>query len=164
MAPESTDRPQAGDEQLDGEAFDAGAGTDRGSYPVRGVPSDNTTLVSVLGELEEHGFTSQLIPNPDASIECGACNQSAPAVEFAVEAVRRLEGASDPDDMMIVIGARCPRCAEAGTLVLGYGPNASEDDVAISRAFGGLSTLVAHADSPEPDGARTDPTTTEEST
>jgi hypothetical protein len=40
--------------------------------------------------------------------------------------------------MLIVIGARCPRCAAAGTLILGYGPNASEDDTAISAALDGL--------------------------
>jgi hypothetical protein len=106
---------------------------------VSGVPSDNTTLVNVLSAMEEQGFTSQLIPAGDASIQCVECNETSPAAEFEFEATRRLEGASDPDDMMVVVGARCPRCATAGTLVLGYGPNASEDDVAISRASGGLA-------------------------
>jgi hypothetical protein len=122
------------------EAVDAGASTPRGPYPIEGVPSDNTTLVGVLQALEQQGFGSQLIPGPDATIRCGACDETLAASEFAVEAVRRLEGASDPDDMMTVIGARCPRCGGAGTLVLGYGPNASEDDAAISAAFDGLGT------------------------
>ena len=139
------------DTAADGEEFDAvdaGAATSRGPYPVDGVPSDNTTLVSVLSAFEEQGFTSQLIPGPDASIQCGACSQTAPATEFEVEAVRRLEGASDPDDMMTVIGARCPRCGQAGTLILGYGPNASEDDAAISKAFGGVASADADPDTP----------------
>ena len=132
------DRASAPDEA----EFDAGAVTPRGPYPVEGVPSDNTTLVSVLQALEDEGFTGQLIAESDARIRCGACGETLPATEFQVEAVRRLEGASDPDDMMIVVGARCPQCGEAGTLVLGYGPNAGEDDVAISRAFGGLASLA----------------------
>lgn len=135
MTVDPTDARAAADE---GAEFDAGASTPRGDYPIEGVPSDNTTLVSVLSSLEDEGFGSQLIPGPDATIRCGACGESSPAAEFEVEAVRRLEGASDPDDMMIVIGARCPRCAAAGTLVLGYGPNASEDDAAISAALDGL--------------------------
>ena len=135
MAVDPTHARASADE---GEEFDVGASTPRGDYPIEGVPSDNTTLVSVLTALEEEGFGSQLIPGPDATIRCGACGESSPATEFEVEAVRRLEGASDPDDMMIVIGARCPRCGAAGTLVLGYGPNASEDDAAISAAFDGL--------------------------
>jgi hypothetical protein len=138
MTADDTDAgdPAAGSDEF--EAVDAGAATSRGPYPIEGVPSDNTTLVGVLQALEEQGFGSQLIPETDATIQCGACGDTSPATKFEVEAVRRLEGASDPDDMMTVVGARCPRCGAAGTLVLGYGPNATEDDAAISRALDGL--------------------------
>ena len=137
MTADSTDARASAPEGEEFEAVDAGASTPRGPYPIQGVPSDNTTLVRVLHALEEQGFGSQLIPGPGATIRCGACSETSPATEFEVEAVRRLEGASDPDDMMTVVGARCPRCRAAGTLVLGYGPNATEDDAAISAAFDG---------------------------
>ena len=43
-------------------------------------------------------------------------------------ALGALEGASDPDDMILVIAASCPVCSTGGTVVLGYGPNASPED------------------------------------
>jgi hypothetical protein len=138
MTADPTDSGASAPEGDGFEAVDAGAATSRGPYPIEGVPSDNTTLVGVLQALEQQGFGSQLIPGPDATIQCGACGDTSPATEFEVDAVRRLEGASDPDDMMTVVGARCPRCGVAGTLVLGYGPNATEDDAAISASLDGL--------------------------
>jgi hypothetical protein len=40
----------------------------------------------------------------------------------------RLEGASDPDDMVAVAALRCPSCKTRGTLVLSYGPETSAVD------------------------------------
>jgi hypothetical protein len=114
------------------------------NQPVAGAPSDNTTLVKVLGAFEDRGFTEQFIPGDDGAIQCASCNDTTPAAEFAVEASRRLEGASDPDDMMTVVAARCPRCGAAGTLVLGYGPNATEQDAAIHRAVSDRETEQAN--------------------
>ena len=42
-----------------------------------------------------------------------------------------MEGASDPDDMTLVVAARCPHCGAGGVVVLGYGPTASEADAAV---------------------------------
>jgi hypothetical protein len=126
----------------DATAVDAGADAmhPRVDEPVSGAPSDNTTLVGVLNSLEEQGFTAQLIAADQSAIQCGACGETSPAADFAVDATRRLEGASDPDDMMTVIGATCPRCGTGGTLVLGYGPNATEEDAAISAELGASPT------------------------
>jgi ribosomal protein S27AE len=102
---------------------------------VRGVPSDNTTLTSVLDGLAEEGFTEQLMARPDRRVECGACGAESDAADLDVASVRRLEGASDPDDMMAVVAAACTRCGAGGTLVLGFGPNASDDDTDVARAL-----------------------------
>ena len=133
------DRPSGSPSGSEGfGAVDAGV-TDRRSgvdYPVTGAPSDNTTLVSVLKSFEERGYTAQFIPADDGMVDCAGCGSSFAATELVVEAIRRLEGASDPDDMMTVIAARCPNCGVSGTLVLGYGPNATANDAAISAAIG----------------------------
>jgi hypothetical protein len=63
------------------------------------------------------------------------CDSESPAGRFEVVAERRLEGASDPDDMVMVVGLRCPVCHIAGTVVLGYGPDASESDADVVAAL-----------------------------
>ena len=45
--------------------------------------------------------------------------------------LRRLEGASDPDDMLVLAAVVCPQCSTRGFLVLNYGPSASAEDAAI---------------------------------
>jgi hypothetical protein len=98
-----------------------------------GVPSDNTTLTAVLGEYETAGYTGQFVVNSGAAVACVSCSEESDPAEFAAAGLRRLEGASDPDDMLSVVAVSCPRCGAKGTLVLGYGPNASADDAAVSK-------------------------------
>lgn len=99
------------------------------------VPSDNTTLSSVLVGLEREGFAAQFVAAEGGSLRCGACGVQSPAGTYAVETIRRLEGASEPDEMMSVVAAVCPGCGNRGTAVLGYGPGASPEDAAVSLAL-----------------------------
>ncbi len=46
------------------------------------------------------------------------------AAAFPIDRVERLEGASDPADMLMVLGGRCPYCGTLGTLTLNFGPTA----------------------------------------
>jgi hypothetical protein len=78
---------------------------------------------------EGEGFTSQLGTRPGGRIVCFSCQFEAPAEEFELVSLSRTEGASDPDDMLAVAALRCPKCQCQGTLVLNYGPEATEDDV-----------------------------------
>ncbi len=103
---------------------------------VRGVPSDNTTLTGILATSAQQGFEGQFIPLEGAAVECGSCGARIPAADLEIFATRRLEGASDPDDMIAVYAVRCSRCGRGGTLVLGFGPTASETDADISVEIG----------------------------
>ncbi len=91
-------------------------------------PSDNTTLTTVLASYEGSGFDGSFSPKSDEVIECLSCGASHSASRFTVASLRRLEGASDPDDMIAVVAITCPKCAAKGVLVLGYGPMASAED------------------------------------
>jgi hypothetical protein len=95
-------------------------------------PGDPITLLDVLAGLEQEGFTGQLVPTEDG-LTCTTCGTTTPAERFDVEHFRRLEGASDPDDMSAVVAARCPECGSAGTVVLQYGPSASSVDAETLR-------------------------------
>lgn len=99
------------------------------------VPSDNTTLSSVLAGFEQEGFCAQFVAVDMGAMRCGACGTESAAGTYAVETIRRLEGASEPDEMMSVVAGVCPRCGARGTAVLGYGPGSSPEDAAVSLAL-----------------------------
>ncbi len=98
-----------------------------------GVPSDHTTLSSILEDYANAGFDGQFEAASESAITCVKCDRDSPPSEFAMAGLRRLEGASDPDDMLSVVAVCCPQCGAQGTLVLGFGPNASAADAAISK-------------------------------
>jgi hypothetical protein len=100
----------------------------RSTSPVEGVPGDNTNLVDMLEVLAEEGFDVSFTAVPDASLRCGSCGQAGRADSYDISRVRRLEGASDPDDMQMVVAATCPNCGARGVAVLAFGPAASEAD------------------------------------
>lgn len=95
-------------------------------------PSDRTTMTDVIDGYREAGYVADFGAEPDARVSCGSCQVVSPAQRFAIESLRRLEGASDPDDMVAVVATACPVCGADGTLVLGYGPAASSIDADVS--------------------------------
>lgn len=100
------------------------------------TPPYGATLSEILATLEADGFRSQMAARPGGMILCLTCRQESPAAEFALEAMRRTEGASDPDDMLAVLGLTCPRCGTQATMVLGYGPEADLDDAEVLSHLG----------------------------
>lgn len=92
---------------------------------------EDETILDVLGELESLGFTGQFMPREGGQVECLTCHRLSPADETVFRHLRRLEGASDPDDMLAVVGLACPHCGARGTAVLGYGPEASAVDTEV---------------------------------
>lgn len=93
------------------------------------------TLRRVLDDLAGRGFGGQMASHEGGRVRCLTCRGDSDAAALEVHAIERLEGASDPDDMLAVVAARCPRCGTGGTLVLGYGPDASVDDADVLAAL-----------------------------
>jgi hypothetical protein len=98
-------------------------------------PSDNTTLTAVIDGYRDNGFASEFSPLDGSVIRCETCESEVAAGKFTIHSLRRLEGASDPDDMVAVVAITCPVCAAQGTLVLGYGPIASREESDILSAL-----------------------------
>ncbi len=92
---------------------------------------EDETILDVLNELESLGFTGQFMPREDGQVECLSCHRLSPADDTVFRHLRRLEGASDPDDMLAVVGLACPHCGAPGTAVLGYGPEAAAVDTEV---------------------------------
>jgi hypothetical protein len=93
-----------------------------------GGPSDNTTLVEVMARYAEQGFTGQFGVTDDALVRCFTCHTDSPSDAVHVVSLRRMEGASDPDDMIAVVALHCPHCDARGVLALGYGPDSAPEE------------------------------------
>jgi hypothetical protein len=92
--------------------------------PVAGAPSDNTSLVAVLAGLRDSGYDAQFSVTDDGDLCCRSCDRCATPADVQLDELRRLEGASDPADMVAVLAVRCPSCEARGTAVVRYGPEA----------------------------------------
>lgn len=93
-------------------------------------PSDPSALLlsEVSDNLDEEGFGGQFRSQSGGMIECLTCHRATPAEQFHADEVTRLEGASDPDDMVIVVPITCPQCRARGTLIANFGPASSAED------------------------------------
>lgn len=99
-------------------------------------PAGVATATDVLDEMRRSGITQSFSPGTEPStLKCGSCGEESPAGDFDVIDEHRLEGASDPDDMVLVVGATCPRCRADGAIVVGFGPLASDADSDIVQAL-----------------------------
>lgn len=115
-------------------------------------------MTEVLAGYAAAGYTGSFTALEDAQVECHTCSTTSAAADFRMSSLRRLEGASDPDDMMSVVALTCPRCAAQGVLILGFGPSATREDSAVSAALqdfrhddkvtGNSAPGEAHGDAP----------------
>jgi len=101
-----------------------------------GVARGAETLLDVLGRFTQHGWSSQFAACAGGCVECESCRHIMAASDVPVLELRRLEGASDPDDMLAVVAIECANCGLRGSLVLNYGPTATEDDAAVLLGLG----------------------------
>ena len=101
--------------------------------PTSQNPTD-VSLTSVLPELDGAGFAGQFTPLEGGSVRCLSCREEFAADRIEADQVRRLEGVSDPADMVIVVPLTCPHCETKGVLVAHYGAEASpeEGDVVVA--------------------------------
>jgi len=95
--------------------------------PDRTSPAD-PSLSTVLGALEAEGWAGQLVAEEGGTVRCVTCGEHFRPSAAEAGPQRRLEGVSDPADMLIVAGLRCPHCETRGVLVASFGPEAGAAD------------------------------------
>jgi hypothetical protein len=100
---------------------------------IPGVPSDNTTLLEVLDEMAAKGYSATMWVAADGKLRCEGCDAEIDPNTVPVHEYRRMEGASDPDDMLIVAAVECPPCGMKATIVLHYGPESSPEEMEVLR-------------------------------
>lgn len=92
-----------------------------------------STITEVLEAYAQGGFFSSFAVSDDGELECLECGNVTSPARFSMSSLRRLEGMSDPADMVAVIAITCPVCDARGTSILGFGPNATEQDSTVLK-------------------------------
>jgi hypothetical protein len=103
--------------------------------PERGAPSDNTTAVTELQGMRDDGYDADFFAVEGPGLRCGSCRTVLPADQLELDALRRLEGASDPADMAAILALTCPSCGQQGTAMVKYGPEATAEEDELLRAL-----------------------------
>jgi len=103
------------------------------------APKGASQLIDVLQLAEANGFAAEFEVAADASghegLWCPNCEVESSASSFARAWSLRLEGASDPADMLHVSAIRCPNCCTGGVFITPFGPAASERQASVLRAL-----------------------------
>lgn len=94
--------------------------------PVPGAPSDNTTATTELDQLRDQGYDGDFVIREGPVVCCRDCDHCVEPEQLQMDVFRRLEGASEPDEMSAILAVTCPQCGHKGTIVVAYGVNASE--------------------------------------
>ncbi|MCA1691386.1 MAG: hypothetical protein LC733_03970 [Actinobacteria bacterium] len=105
--------------------------------PPIGDPDDRT-LTEILAAFELEGYRGQMAARPGGRVLCVSCHMESDAAEMEMDGLQRVEGVSDPADMLVVAALVCPVCNTHGTLVLGYGPDAGPDDAEVLAGLGDI--------------------------
>jgi hypothetical protein len=93
------------------------------------------SITEVLAAFESDGYRAQFRVLDGGRVECLTCRQVSAASDVELARLGRLEGASDPAEMLAVAALVCPHCHTRGTVVLGYGPEATREDSEVLLAL-----------------------------
>jgi hypothetical protein len=97
-------------------------------------PADEP-LLDVSSTLDDEGWSGQFRAEAGGMLRCLSCGTVSPAEAHQADEVTRLEGASDPADMVIIVPLRCPACRTRGTLIASYGPEATAEEAEVLVAL-----------------------------
>lgn len=96
------------------------------------MPTDEP-LTAAEGDVTRDG--GQFSAVEGALVHCFTCGRDFPAAGIDASSSRRLEGVSDPADMLLVVGVTCPHCGTGGSLTLSYGPESTVEDAEVVLAL-----------------------------
>lgn len=99
----------------------------------RGGVTGGLTILEVLRDYEDRGYTGQFAAREGGEIKCFACDARSEPHEVRMDSLRRVEGVSDPADMCLIGALRCPGCGAQGTATFKYGPDATAADADAMR-------------------------------
>jgi hypothetical protein len=86
------------------------------------------SLLGLLADFRDEGYTNDFRSRPGGIVECGECHAPHRADTLELRRLERLEGDSDPSEMLAVCAVVCPSCGMRGSLVLTFGPESTRED------------------------------------
>ena len=112
----------------------------------RGGVSGGLTIADALREFEARGYVGQFVIQPGGSVECTVCGEKQSPRKLPLESMRRIEGASDPADLVFIGALRCANCGARGTAVVPYGPQATPESAHVLRELEDARESAAQSD------------------
>jgi hypothetical protein len=94
------------------------------------------SLLGILAAFRDEGFAYDFFSRPGGLVECGQCRVPHRADALELHELERLEGDSDPSEMLAVCAVACPNCGIRGTLVLTFGPESTREDDEVLELLG----------------------------
>src|SRR5207245_2259039 len=70
---------------------------------------DGLTLTECLAHFEAKGYTGHFGAAEGGLVRCFSCHTDSKPEDVVLDGICRVEGVSDPDDMLAVLGLTCPR-------------------------------------------------------
>ena len=110
----------------------------------RGGISGGLSIADALREFEARGYVGQFAIVEGGEVKCNACGHAHQPADVSLDAMRRVEGVSDPADMLFIGALQCPHCGARGTAIVNYGTLAQPDDAAALRGFEDQLPRPAH--------------------
>lgn len=99
----------------------------------RGGVTGGATITDAIREYESRGYTGHFTAATGGVVECQGCRHKMKADDVAMRSMRRIEGASDPADMVLVGALECPHCHARGVMTLAFGPHSAPEEAAVLR-------------------------------
>lgn len=100
-----------------------------------GDPGEGNTVTDLLRGYASAGYDTEMLVTQESLIRCRRCNAEMDPRAVHLDSLRRVEGASDPDDMQAVVALTCAHCGAKGALVVAYGPGGSLEDAEVLAAL-----------------------------
>ena len=91
------------------------------------------TMADALARFEGEGYTSQFGAVEGDLVRCYSCHVDHEPETIDVDEILRVEGVSDPDDMVAVAALTCPACGCRGTASLKYGAESTVEESEVLR-------------------------------
>ena len=92
------------------------------------------TVTHAIERLAAEGYTIEWSATEGALLYCAECDERADPAQVTVDETVRFEGASDPDDEVVVLAITAPS-GRRGYFIAAYGPDMPPDAVAVVQAL-----------------------------